>query len=92
MLTRLLAIFVLAIASVPAMAENDGAALSPGQGDGGPIIVIHAGRLVVDAGHPARYRAINWGEFRSRRTAGDYANAGEYAQISQYCFSRQGSR
>ncbi len=39
---------------------------------------------VVDAGHPARYRAINWGEFRSRRTAGDYANAGEYAQISQY--------
>ena len=39
---------------------------------------------VVGAGHPARYRAINWGEFRSRRTAGDYANAGEYAQISQY--------
>jgi isopenicillin N synthase-like dioxygenase len=39
---------------------------------------------VVDAGHPARYRAINWGEFRSRRTAGDYANQGEYAQISQY--------
>lgn len=39
---------------------------------------------VIDAGHPARYRAINWGEFRSRRTAGDYANAGEYAQISQY--------
>jgi isopenicillin N synthase-like dioxygenase len=39
---------------------------------------------VIDAGHPARYRAINWGEFRSRRTAGDYANGGEYAQISQY--------
>jgi isopenicillin N synthase-like dioxygenase len=39
---------------------------------------------VVDAGHPARYRTINWGEFRSRRTAGDYANQGEYAQISQY--------
>jgi isopenicillin N synthase-like dioxygenase len=39
---------------------------------------------VIDAGHPARYRAINWGEFRSRRTAGDYANQGEYAQISQY--------
>ena len=47
---------------------------------------------VIDAGHPARYRAINWGEFRSRRTAGDYANAGEYAQISQYYFSRQGGR
>ena len=39
---------------------------------------------VIDAGHPARYRPINWGEFRSRRTAGDYANQGEYAQISQY--------
>jgi len=38
----------------------------------------------VDARHPARYRAINWREFRSRRAAGDYANAGEYAQISQY--------
>ena len=43
---------------------------------------------VIDAGHPARYRPINWGEFRSRRTAGDYANQGEYAQISQYCFSQ----
>ncbi len=39
---------------------------------------------VIDARHPARYRSINWGEFRSRRTAGDYAHAGEYAQISQY--------
>ena len=44
---------------------------------------------VIDAGHPARYRPINWGEFRSRRTAGDYANAGEYAQISQYYFSQE---
>jgi isopenicillin N synthase-like dioxygenase len=39
---------------------------------------------VVDMRNPPRYRAINWGEFRSRRTAGDYANQGEYAQISQY--------
>jgi isopenicillin N synthase-like dioxygenase len=39
---------------------------------------------VVDTRNPPRYRAINWGEFRSRRTAGDYANQGEYAQISQY--------
>jgi len=38
----------------------------------------------VDAHHPARYRPINWREFRSRRSAGDYAHAGEYAQISQY--------
>jgi len=45
---------------------------------------------VIDARHPARYRPINWGEFRSRRTAGDYANQGEYAQISQYSFSQQG--
>lgn len=39
---------------------------------------------VIDPAHPARYRPINWGEFRARRTAGDYAHAGEYAQISQY--------
>jgi isopenicillin N synthase-like dioxygenase len=42
----------------------------------------------VDAWHPARYRSINWREFRSRRTAGDYAPAGEYAQISQYKLSQ----
>jgi isopenicillin N synthase-like dioxygenase len=39
---------------------------------------------MIGAGSPARYRPINWGEFRARRTAGDYANAGEYAEISQY--------
>jgi isopenicillin N synthase-like dioxygenase len=38
----------------------------------------------IDARHPPRYRAINWGEFRARRAAGDYANHGEYAQISHY--------
>jgi isopenicillin N synthase-like dioxygenase len=38
----------------------------------------------VDAVHPPRYRPINWGEFRARRTAGDYANQGEYTQISHY--------
>jgi isopenicillin N synthase-like dioxygenase len=39
---------------------------------------------VVDAANPPRYRPIRWGEFRARRAAGDYANQGEYAQISQY--------
>ncbi len=38
----------------------------------------------VDAGHPARYRSINWGEFRARRAAGDYANQAQYASISNY--------
>ena len=38
----------------------------------------------VDAQTPARYRSINWGEFRTRRAAGDYADAGEYHQISHY--------
>jgi isopenicillin N synthase-like dioxygenase len=38
----------------------------------------------IDARHPPRYRPINWREFRSRRAAGDYAHAGEYAEISQY--------
>jgi len=37
-----------------------------------------------DARHPARYRAINWGEFRSQRAAGDYADLGEEVQISHY--------
>ena len=31
-----------------------------------------------------RYRPINWGEFRARRSAGDYANLGEEVQISDY--------
>jgi len=38
----------------------------------------------VDADHPARYRPIHWGEFRARRTAGDYADHGEYHSINQY--------
>ncbi|MEX2495762.1 MAG: 2OG-Fe(II) oxygenase family protein [Woeseia sp.] len=39
---------------------------------------------MVDDSHPARYRPINWCEFRSRRAAGDYADYGEEVQISQY--------
>ena len=38
----------------------------------------------VDAAHPQRYRAINWGEFRALRAAGDYADYGEEVQISHY--------
>lgn len=38
----------------------------------------------VDQGHPARYRPINWGEFRTLRADGDYGNYGEEVQISQY--------
>jgi isopenicillin N synthase-like dioxygenase len=33
---------------------------------------------------PPRYRAINWGEFRARRAAGDYADVGQEVQISDY--------
>ncbi len=33
---------------------------------------------------PPRYRAINWGEFRARRAAGDYADIGTEVQISDY--------
>lgn len=39
---------------------------------------------MVDAHHPPRYRPINWGEFRAHRTAGDYADYGDYHQISHY--------
>ena len=38
----------------------------------------------IDERHPARYRSIQWGEFRSLRTAGDYADRGEEVQISHY--------
>jgi len=38
----------------------------------------------VDAAHPARYRPINWGEFRRLRADGDYADQGEEIQISHY--------
>lgn len=38
----------------------------------------------VDATHPPRYRPINWGEFRARRAAGDYADVGEEVQIGHY--------
>ena len=39
---------------------------------------------MVDARHPPGYRPILWREFRARRAAGDYADHGEYAQISDY--------
>jgi isopenicillin N synthase-like dioxygenase len=39
---------------------------------------------MVDEKNPPRYRTINWGEFRARRAAGDYADYGEEVQISQY--------
>jgi hypothetical protein len=38
----------------------------------------------VGADVPARYRAINWGEFRALRAAGDYADQGEEVQIDHY--------
>lgn len=39
---------------------------------------------VVSADEPARYRPIDWSEFRYRRTDGDYADYGVEVQISQY--------
>lgn len=41
----------------------------------------------VSADRPARYRDINWGEFRMRRAEGDYADHGEEVQIDQYRIS-----
>ena len=38
----------------------------------------------IDTAHPPRYRSINWGEFRSRRAAGDYADHGAEVQITDY--------
>jgi len=42
---------------------------------------------MVSERRPARYRQINWGEFRRRRTDGDYADYGEEVQIHQYRIS-----
>ncbi len=39
---------------------------------------------MIDATHPARYRPINWGEFRTKRADGDYADYGAEVQISDY--------
>jgi isopenicillin N synthase-like dioxygenase len=38
----------------------------------------------VDALRPARYRPIEWGEFRGLRAHGDYQDCGEEVQIDQY--------
>lgn len=39
---------------------------------------------VVSEERPARYRTVNWSEFRARRTDGDYADYGPEVQIAQY--------
>jgi isopenicillin N synthase-like dioxygenase len=39
---------------------------------------------MVSSTTPARYQTINWGEFRTRRVQGDYADYGEEVQIKQY--------
>jgi len=39
---------------------------------------------VVSEATPARYRAINWGDFRLARFGGDYADVGEERQIAHY--------
>jgi len=36
------------------------------------------------ADEPPRYRAINWGEFRAQRAAGDYADIGSEIQIGDF--------
>ena len=42
---------------------------------------------LCDENDPARYRPINWGEFRARRAEGDYADYGEEIQISHFRIS-----
>jgi len=39
---------------------------------------------VISDSNPCHYRAIGWGEFRGRRSDGDYADYGAEVQISQY--------
>ena len=42
----------------------------------------------VTPGNPARYRPINWREFRSLRAAGDYADLGDEVRIGDYRIER----
>ncbi len=49
-----------------------------------PATVVSPLPTVVSEGQPARYRSINWSEFRGKRTDGDYADYGTEVQISQY--------
>jgi isopenicillin N synthase-like dioxygenase len=51
-----------------------------------PAYEVHYAPLptTVDVRHPPRYRAINWGEFRALRAAGDYADCGEEIQVAHY--------
>ena len=39
---------------------------------------------MISEDHPARYKEINWGEFRRQRADGDYADVGEEVQIEQF--------
>jgi isopenicillin N synthase-like dioxygenase len=39
---------------------------------------------IPQTGEAPLYRSVNWGEFRSARAAGDYANIGDEVQISDY--------
>ena len=39
---------------------------------------------MVSSDRPARYRPIEWIDFRSRRTEGDYADYGPEVQIAQF--------
>ena len=43
---------------------------------------------LINEASPARYRPINWGEFRWQRQQGDYANYGQENQIADYKISR----
>ena len=39
---------------------------------------------VISSERPARYRSIDWADFRTRRTDGDYADYGTEVQIAQF--------
>jgi isopenicillin N synthase-like dioxygenase len=49
-----------------------------------PATVVSPLPSVMSEERPARYRSINWSEFRAKRTDGDYADYGPEVQIAQY--------
>lgn len=50
----------------------------------GPDTKVQPLPVVVSDDRPARYKSIQWSEFRGQRTDGDYADYGPEVQISQF--------
>lgn len=73
------------IAPLPRVLENAYASGGGGVSTEGDVAVEREAEAEAEGKWKARYRPINWGEFRLKRFAGDYADQGtDEVQISHY--------